>query len=59
MPHDETGFYRRGSVSPPRKLLDPEYVHADASQQHEREEERRLPARPRVNPRISAASEFW
>jgi len=40
----EGGLYRRGLVSPPGKPLDPEYVHAAAAQQHEGEEERRLPS---------------
>ena len=44
MQHDERAFYRRGLVSSPQKPLDPEYVHTAASQQQEREEERRLPA---------------
>jgi hypothetical protein len=44
MQHDERGFYHRGMVSPPQKPLDPQDVHATASQQHEGEEERRLPS---------------
>src|SRR5271169_1733565 len=44
MQRDERGFYRRGAVSPPQKPRDPEYVQTPASQQHEGEEERRLPA---------------
>jgi hypothetical protein len=40
----EDGFHYRGLVSPPQKPLDTEYVHAAASQQHEGEEERRLPS---------------
>ena len=44
MQHDERGFYRRGTVSSPQKPPDAEYVHTAASQQHKREEERRLPA---------------
>ena len=44
MQRDERGFYRRGVVSLPQEPLDPEYVHTPASQQHEGEEERRLPA---------------
>ena len=45
MQHEERGLHRRGTVSPPRKPRDPQYVHTAASQQHEGEEERRLPAR--------------
>jgi hypothetical protein len=45
MQHYERDFYHRGTVPSPQQPFDSEYVHATASQQHEGEEERRLPAR--------------